>query len=133
MLRFLYSRDGFLMRDATPEFIDERDREAVELGTIHKLKVSEIVPSEGEIEFDHVPSEAELLLAFPNRLAAIVERAKEVAAAVILEELSALDSMLPRAVEDMWQAMAFNTSTLPQAQQDRLARKIELRAQLAAL
>jgi hypothetical protein len=48
----------------------------------------------------------------------------------LLNELAALDIFIPRGLEDAWTAAAFDTATLPQIQQDRLARKIALRAQL---
>lgn len=44
------------------------------------------------------------------------------------QELAALDIYIPRGLEDMWAASGFDTTTLPQVQQDRLARKAELRA-----
>jgi len=44
------------------------------------------------------------------------------------QELAALDIYIPRGLEDMWAATGFDTTTLPQVQQDRLARKAELRA-----
>lgn len=48
-------------------------------------------------------------------------------------ELEFLDSAIPRGLEDMWTATHFDTSTLPQITQQKLARKIALRAQLASL
>jgi len=48
----------------------------------------------------------------------------------LLNELAALDIFIPRGLEDSWTASGFDTSTLPQIQQDRLARKVALRAQL---
>jgi len=53
--------------------------------------------------------------------------------AAIIGQLKGLDQYIPRGLEDTWTAMSFNTSTLPSIQQTRLAQKISLRAQLAAL
>lgn len=53
--------------------------------------------------------------------------------AAIMAQLDALDAYIPRGLEDYWTASGFNTSTLPSIQQTRLAQKISLRAQLAAL
>lgn len=83
-----------------------------------------------DVVFDHEPTEAELVAAFPGRTAALAQKAKDAANAPIIFELSQLDTFLPRALEDQWAATAFNTTLLPQAQQDRLARKQTLRSQL---
>jgi|GEM_PF-5029369 len=48
-------------------------------------------------------------------------------------QLSQLDSLIPRGLEDMWTASHFDTTTLPAIQQTRLATKQNLRTQLAAL
>jgi len=103
---------------------------AVPLGPKPGLLVPEVIVAEpDEIVFDHVPTEAELLAAFPGRTAALAQKAKDEANAPIVAELTALDAFLPRAIEDQWAATAFDTTKLPQAQQDRLARKQALRAQ----
>lgn len=46
-------------------------------------------------------------------------------------ELSSLDVYIPRGLEDQWAVTGFDTTLLPQVQQDRLTRKKELRALLA--
>lgn len=48
-------------------------------------------------------------------------------------ELRQLDMTIPRGLEDDWAARDFDTATLPQATQDKLARKIVLRAEIAEL
>lgn len=53
--------------------------------------------------------------------------------AAIISQLAVLDSYIPRGLEDMWVATGFDTTKLPTIQQNRLAQKISLRAQLAAL
>jgi hypothetical protein len=50
--------------------------------------------------------------------------------APLLAELSALDSSIPRGLEDYWSATAFDVTKLPPTQQQRLAQKTALRAQL---
>ena len=45
-------------------------------------------------------------------------------------ELTELDTVLPRCVEDIIVATGIDITTLPQIMQDRLSRKEELRAQL---
>lgn len=50
--------------------------------------------------------------------------------APILAEIAALDAFLPRGVEDLIAVLGVDVTTLPQVQQDRLARKAALRAQL---
>ena len=47
--------------------------------------------------------------------------------------LSIHDSFLPRAMEDIWEAMGVDTTKLPEAQQACLKDKIALRTQLAEL
>lgn len=51
----------------------------------------------------------------------------------IRDQLSALDMDIPRGLEDMWIASGFDTTKLPVATQTKLATKVSLRAQLAAL
>lgn len=51
----------------------------------------------------------------------------------ITNHLESLDSYLPRSIEDYWVVTNFNTTTLPQPMQDRLALKISLRQQLSEL
>lgn len=51
----------------------------------------------------------------------------------IANELQELDLSIPRGLEDYWDQMNFDTSTLPEAARDKLARKLELRLELAAL
>lgn len=68
------------------------------------------------------PTEAELLA-----------QAKQSKLWQIQSELDQLDKYLPRALEDYWTAIGFNTTTLPQIQRDRLARKVALRAAHAAI
>lgn len=128
-MRLLYSNNGFTFRDATPAAIDERDAAAGFTG----LPAQEIAAEEGEVEFDHLPTDEELAAAFPGRAAALAAAARAQAAAPILAELAELDRFLPRAVEDSWAASGFDTSSLPAAQRDRLAKKQSLRAALAAL
>lgn len=48
-------------------------------------------------------------------------------------QLAALDSHIPRGLEDYWSTITFNTALLPAVTQTKLASKISLRAQLAAL
>ena len=48
----------------------------------------------------------------------------------ILAEIAALDAFLPRGVEDLIAVLAVDVTKLPQAQQDRLARKAVLRGEL---
>lgn len=50
--------------------------------------------------------------------------------AIILNQLVPLDMYIPRGLEDMWVATGFDTTKLPKAQQDRLAQKKALRAQI---
>lgn len=50
--------------------------------------------------------------------------------APILAEIEALDRFIPRGLEDLIAALAVDVTTLPQVQQDRLARKAALRGQL---
>lgn len=45
--------------------------------------------------------------------------------------LAALDSFIPRGLEDAWAASGFDTKTLPKVQRDRLAEKAALRKRLA--
>lgn len=56
--------------------------------------------------------------------------AKSQANAPILSQLAELDNYIPRAIEDYWTAIGFDTTKLPQIQQDRLSKKIALRAQI---
>jgi len=49
---------------------------------------------------------------------------------LIMEELFSLDMVLPRATEDLINAIGLDITKLPQIMQDRLARKIELRNEL---
>lgn len=58
---------------------------------------------------------------------------KQIVNQSILSRLSALDQYLPRAVEDYWNVINFDTSVLPQPMQDKLAEKISLRSQLNGL
>lgn len=51
----------------------------------------------------------------------------------IQAELDRLDKYLPRGLEDFWAAENYDTAGLPQVQQDRLARKVVLRATYAAV
>jgi len=51
----------------------------------------------------------------------------------IINQLSALDSYIPRGLEDYWLQTNYNTTLLPQIQQTRLAQKQTLRTQLASL
>jgi hypothetical protein len=50
--------------------------------------------------------------------------------APILAEIAELDRFIPRGLEDLIAAIAVDVTTLPQIQQDRLARKAALRGQL---
>lgn len=50
--------------------------------------------------------------------------------APVLAQLSALDSYIPRGLEDYWTAIAFDVTKLPKEQQQRLAQKAALRVQL---
>ncbi len=45
--------------------------------------------------------------------------------------LAALDSFIPRGLEDAWAASGFDAKTLPKVQQERLAEKATLRKRLA--
>lgn len=51
----------------------------------------------------------------------------------IQAELDRLDKYLPRGLEDYWSATECDITALPQVQQDRLARKVALRAAHAAI
>lgn len=51
----------------------------------------------------------------------------------VINQLTTLDQYLPRSIEDYWTVTNFNTTTLPQPMQDRLALKISLRQQLSEL
>jgi hypothetical protein len=51
----------------------------------------------------------------------------------ILDELCALDAVLPRCTEDLIDALQLDPTLLPSILQDRLARKKELRNALSAL
>lgn len=62
-----------------------------------------------------------------DRAAQSVVRSRQ----AVLSELATLDIFIPRGLEDMWTASSFDASSLPQIQQDRLARKIALRAELS--
>jgi hypothetical protein len=55
---------------------------------------------------------------------------KATANAPLLAQLAALDSYIPRGLEDMWTATGFDTTKLPTTQQARLAQKIAFRGQL---
>ena len=48
-------------------------------------------------------------------------------------ELASLDTSIPRGMEDYWAAISFDTTKLPTATQDKLARKQALPVQLARL
>lgn len=58
------------------------------------------------------------------------ERDKQAHNAPILAQIAALDAYIPRGLEDLIAALAFDVSALPQVQQDRLAQKAALRGQL---
>lgn len=64
--------------------------------------------------------------------AEVLEAAKSTKLADISAKLAALDLFLPRALEDYWTTIEFDTTTLPKVQQDRLARKNELRLAYSA-
>lgn len=51
----------------------------------------------------------------------------------ILAQFPPLDIFLPRALEDYWIAISFDTTKLPAIQQQRLAEKKALRAQIAPI
>ena len=70
----------------------------------------------------YVPTAAELL-----------QQAKNNKLWQIQADLDQLDKYLPRGLEDFWTATAFNTTSLPQVQQDRLARKVVLREKHGAV
>lgn len=57
-------------------------------------------------------------------------RAKAAHNAPLLAEIAELDRFIPRGLEDLISALAFDPTNLPQVQQDRLARKAALRTQL---
>ena len=65
--------------------------------------------------------------------AELLDDAKSVKLAEISSRLAALDLFLPRALEDFWAAENYDVTKLPQVQQDRLARKVVLRAAYAAV
>jgi hypothetical protein len=50
--------------------------------------------------------------------------------APILSQLAELDSYIPRAIEDYWISIGFDTTKLPAIQQTRLSQKISLRSQI---
>jgi len=58
---------------------------------------------------------------------------KEVAKNEIIEQLSMLDDVLPRCVEDLVNTLGMDITKLPTMMQDRLRRKKELREQLNVL
>lgn len=64
-----------------------------------------------------------------NWIAQQAQRDKDTANTIITNALADLDTYIPRGLEDTWMAMGFDTTKLPQKQQDRLAQKIALRAQ----
>lgn len=51
----------------------------------------------------------------------------------ILSQLRELDLSIPRGLEDFWAQTGFDTTTLPQALQEKLALKLELREEYTAL
>lgn len=63
-----------------------------------------------------------------NWVAEQAQRDKDTANAIIATALADLDTYIPRGLEDTWSAIGFDTTKLPQKQQDRLAQKIALRA-----
>lgn len=65
--------------------------------------------------------------------AELLADAKAKKLADISAKLAALDLFLPRALEDFWTAINFDVTTLPQAQQDRLAEKVALREKYNAV
>lgn len=62
--------------------------------------------------------------------AARPERERQAHNAPILAEIADLDRFIPRGLEDLLSVLAVDVTTLPQVQQDRLARKAALRGQL---
>jgi hypothetical protein len=50
--------------------------------------------------------------------------------APILAELSALDSYIPRGLEDTWDLLSFDENQLPEQLQAKLTRKVELRSMI---
>ena len=47
----------------------------------------------------------------------------------IVDQLNALDRYIPLSIEDYWNSVGFDTTKLPQKQQDRLTKKQQLRTQ----
>jgi len=57
----------------------------------------------------------------------------DILSANILSQLSALDTQIPRGLEDTWTASNFDITQLPQVQQDRISLKHSLRTQITTL
>lgn len=68
-IRKLYSDDGFAHRDVSEYVYDPRDLDEHGKPPAHWHPQTAHEKIEGEVEFDHEPSAAELLAAFPNRAA----------------------------------------------------------------
>lgn len=88
-----------------------------------KLVNGEVVPLTTEEEADFDAREAAWT-------AGAAERERQAHNAPILAQIAELDRFIPRGLEDLIVALAFDVSALPQVQQDRLAQKAALRAQL---
>lgn len=52
---------------------------------------------------------------------------------VLEEDLVELDRYLPRGLEDTWDTLDLDISTLPQVQQDRLSQKTTIRNQISTV
>ena len=91
----------------------------VEMGiTLTDLGLTDVPPPVGPVKWDGAAWQPD------------AEAIKQSDNAAILAQISALDMFVPRGLEDAITAYGWDTTKLPAIQQERLARKAELRAKL---
>lgn len=89
--------------------------------------------STGEHVFDHDASAAELTLVFPLYTEKKLANEKTVKNVIVQSRLSELDVFIPRGLEDTWTALTIDVTKLPAIQQERLSKKVSLRACISAI
>jgi hypothetical protein len=120
--------NGIKYEDVFLRGVSKTDREALSIYPVHELTWDETLYRSTGFAYALVDGEivgTPALVEIPvEELARLADQKRRSEA---IQELAELDRFIPRGVEDLITTLTIDVTTLPQVQQDRLARKTVLR------